>query len=265
MAPQHRLTPPRHDQAIHRRSITRLKMLDDESIPPESAQPSPPDPEDVLPMLDVDPPHQAIHGWRDFFIHLGTITIGFLIALSLEAGVEALHHRHIVNEAREQIREEIQANQKIVAGDRKDLDATAKILRKDLVVLARLKSHSGPVNPSDFKLNHWAWNGPLAAAWQTARDSGALALMPYDDAHDLSLVYGQQALVSDQVTLYANHYHAAAIPLDINPDITALSPAEIDELAHGVATTLADIQYLELLTRGLDANYSSVLREFYPQ
>jgi hypothetical protein len=240
-------------------------MPNEESNPP-SDLPSPAShEEEVTPMLDVHPPHEPIHGWRDFLLHIATITIGLLIALGLEAGVEALHHRHIVHEAREQIREEIKANQQIVAGDRKDLDASAKILRQDLVVLARLKSHADPVNPSDFKLDHWAWNGPLAAAWQTARDSGALALMPYDDAHGLSLVYVQQALVSDQVTRYANHYHAAAIPLDINPDITTLSPVEIDELAHGVATTLADIQYLELLTRGLDANYSEALPYFYSQ
>ena len=45
-------------------------------------------------MLDVHAPHESIHGWRDFFIHLATITIGLLIALGLEATVEWMHHRH---------------------------------------------------------------------------------------------------------------------------------------------------------------------------
>jgi hypothetical protein len=240
-------------------------MLDDESIPEESAQSFPPASEDILPMLDVHPPHQAIHGWRDFFIHLGTITIGFLIALTLEAGVEALHHRQIVHQAREQIREEIQANQKLLATDQQILDAITKRLRQDLVILNQLKNHSGPVNQSNFDLEHWGWFAMDAASWQTARDSGALALMPYDVAHGLSGLYGQQALVNDQAILYLKHFQAAAIPLDINPDIVSLSPAQIDELAHGVATTVADIQFLKDLMKGLDSNYSSALHDLNSQ
>jgi hypothetical protein len=36
-------------------------------------------------MLDVHPPHTAVHGWRDFFIHIVTIVSG-LLAISLEQG-----------------------------------------------------------------------------------------------------------------------------------------------------------------------------------
>src|SRR5664279_1235216 len=35
-------------------------------------------------MLDVHPPTAAIHGWKDFFVHIATITIGLLIAIGLE-------------------------------------------------------------------------------------------------------------------------------------------------------------------------------------
>ena len=50
-------------------------------------------------MLEVHPPSEPVHGWRDFFIHLATITIGLLIALSLEGCVEFWHHRSLVHEA----------------------------------------------------------------------------------------------------------------------------------------------------------------------
>ncbi len=33
-------------------------------------------------MLDVHAPHETVHGWRDFFTHIATITIGLLIALA---------------------------------------------------------------------------------------------------------------------------------------------------------------------------------------
>lgn len=39
-------------------------------------------------MLDVHPPHHAIRGWKDFLLHLLTITIGLLLALSLEGWLE---------------------------------------------------------------------------------------------------------------------------------------------------------------------------------
>jgi len=44
-------------------------------------------------MLEVHAPHETIHSWKDFFIHIATITIGLLIAISLEQAVEYVHHR----------------------------------------------------------------------------------------------------------------------------------------------------------------------------
>ena len=61
-------------------------------------------------MLDVHPPHEPLYNWRDFFVHLATITIGLLIALSLEGCVEWRHHRNLVREAEESLQREIRTN-----------------------------------------------------------------------------------------------------------------------------------------------------------
>ena len=45
-------------------------------------------------MLDVHPPHQAAHTWKDFLIHIATIVVGLLIAVGLEQTVEAVHNAH---------------------------------------------------------------------------------------------------------------------------------------------------------------------------
>lgn len=50
-------------------------------------------------MLDVHSPHGAAHTWKDFWIHLGTISIGLLIAIGLEQSVEAIHRLHEIREA----------------------------------------------------------------------------------------------------------------------------------------------------------------------
>jgi len=85
--------------------------------------------------------------------------------------------------------------------------------------------------------------------------------MSYEDAHGYSLIYAQQAEVNAQAVIYINHHHAATIPLEINPDVAALTPGQIDEMIHGCATALSDIQYLEDLIKGLNVNYKSLLSE----
>ena len=52
------------------------------------------DENEETPVIDVHAPHGGVHTWKDFWIHLGTIAAGLLIAISLEQGVEALHRLH---------------------------------------------------------------------------------------------------------------------------------------------------------------------------
>ncbi len=50
--------------------------------------------------MDIHGPQGPIQSVKHFFLHLLTITIGILIALSLEGIVEWAHHRSLVSEAR---------------------------------------------------------------------------------------------------------------------------------------------------------------------
>jgi hypothetical protein len=50
-------------------------------------------PEISPPMLDVHAPHEVLHAWKGFFIHIATIVVGLFIAVALEQSVEALN-RH---------------------------------------------------------------------------------------------------------------------------------------------------------------------------
>ena len=67
--------------------------------------------------MDVHAPHEPIHTWRDIALHLGIVTVGLFIALSLEAFVEHLHNRHLVAEARANIREELESNHQAAQRD----------------------------------------------------------------------------------------------------------------------------------------------------
>ena len=61
-------------------------------------------------MLDVHAPHESVHTWKSFFIHIAIITIGLLIALCLEKTVEFFHHRHQAREGLELLLREVNEN-----------------------------------------------------------------------------------------------------------------------------------------------------------
>ena len=57
--------------------------------------------------MDIHKPHAA-KNWREFFIEIGTIVVGILIALGLEQAIETIHMQEKVAAAREAVRDEIQ-------------------------------------------------------------------------------------------------------------------------------------------------------------
>jgi hypothetical protein len=70
-------------------------------------------PEISEPMLDVHAPHESIHTWKSFFIHIAAIAVGLLIAVTLEQTVEYLHHRHQLHQSRQALRSELGQDKKI--------------------------------------------------------------------------------------------------------------------------------------------------------
>ena len=85
-------------------------------------------------MIDVHPPTEPVHGWRDFLVHLITITIGLVIALSLEGCVEWQHHRHLVREAEASLQGEIKTNAGNIAGALDDVRKEQASLKGDIEI-----------------------------------------------------------------------------------------------------------------------------------
>jgi hypothetical protein len=69
-------------------------------------------------MLDVHPPHEAIHTWKAFLIHIVAIAIGLLIAVGLEQTVEFFHHRHQRLQLEEQMHEIFEDNVALLSTQR---------------------------------------------------------------------------------------------------------------------------------------------------
>jgi hypothetical protein len=150
-------------------------------------------------VLDVHAPHHPIGGWKDFFVHLLTITIGLLIAVGIE-GCVGLHREHkLVQEARETMREEIQHNSDQMKDALGKLDQQQATMKKNMETLTRIQE-----NPKDKAAQNASISADFSVvglretAWKTAQTTGALSFMPYAESQRYSNVYGSQQDFLDQ-------------------------------------------------------------------
>jgi hypothetical protein len=165
-------------------------------------------------MLDVHPPHEAAHTWKDFFIHIATIVIGLLIAIGLEQAVEWNHHRRQLQEVRAQLAEEREIDRRILVYDQ----AMYQQIEAELAADVALLQHRAPEEktPLAGKL-HYAWFGIALrdGAWQSAKQSDALALMPEDDLTVYSYRYFDfVSFTQSSLVLFPTMNEAASIVHD---------------------------------------------------
>lgn len=150
-------------------------------------------------MLDVHAPHQTVHTWKDFLVHIAAISIGLLIAVGLEQTVELFHHRHQVAEIRRSLADERRMNEVIFTNACNEFRRYAPILLGSLQTLTYLRNHPG-APPSQ-------WPGRFSfymltirfqdSAWKTALQSAALEYMPRAEVQTYSDVYARLAEVSE--------------------------------------------------------------------
>ena len=149
--------------------------------------------------MDVHAPHHPIGGWKDFFVHLITISVGLLIAVGIEGCVE-LHREHkLVREARETMREEIQHNSDKMKEAVVTLDKQTETMKKNIATLSHIQENPKDKAAQDAQIDaNFSIIGLRDTAWKTAQATGALSFMPYAEAQRYSDVYGTQKDFLDQ-------------------------------------------------------------------
>jgi len=209
--------------------------------------------------MDVHAPHEPVHTWRDFLTHLTIVTIGLFIALSLEGLVEYVHHRHLVREARENIRQEIEDNHKAAQADvtllQQDLDRT----NTNLDTIRRMRA-----NPKAFKGEltfTMSFESLHDAAWNSARDTGALGFMPYKEVQGYADLYQHQKLVDDQSIEVIHRQTLAMTPVFMEKDLATIPTNQTENLLHDAAATLIDVTTLQQIVQHLDALYVEELKK----
>ncbi len=209
-------------------------------------------------MLDVHAPDHTVHNVRDFVIHLLTITVGLLIALGLEASVEAMHHRHQRQEADATIRQEIRQNR----DDLVKVQAVIKTEIKNMVGVldfVEARSKGQPAAAAGLTLNFS--EGPLQdAAWRTAASTGVMSYMDYAQVEKYAVAYKEQDQfeVMQQQTLDGYLQLDSYVVKGFNPD--AISVDDAKSALPDVRRTLAHLGGMMDISRGTLGAYDEALK-----
>jgi hypothetical protein len=210
-------------------------------------------------MLDVHSPHEPILNWKDFTVHLLTITIGLLIALSLEGMVEWFHHRHLVHEAEASLHAEIAANASDLKSGLDQLHAQQKDLSHDVDVLKQIMA-KGKVPPGDHMSIGFHILTFKNLGWKTAEATGAAAYMPYDRAQEYAAIYTTQDELADTEKQAARDAILSLAPFvgssDSDPDLT---PAQAEAIKDKIQILVGQTYLVDSLMQSLDKDYKKFL------
>ncbi len=210
-------------------------------------------------MIEVHPPSEPVHGWRDFLIHLATITIGLLIALSLEGCVQFWHHRSLVHEAEESLQIEIKANAQELQGALDDVRKEQEVLRQDLAVMKKIIANPKETNREDLTIN-FRIRTFANVSWKTTQSTGALSYMPYERAKEYSKLYEEQNEIDIAEHQAVRDTVLAVAPFlglkkgDANP-----GGEEAVKITDRLQILQGQLLFLEDLIKKLDGKYQTFL------
>jgi hypothetical protein len=206
--------------------------------------------------MDVHPPHQPLHTWKDFWIHLGTITAGLLIAVALEQGVEKLHHLHQRHQLEEDLRAEAAKNILILDRNYRNLDtymAWASTLRDTVNAMHASGGKTKLPYPPKPDIGQTTMTMPSSSAWTTAQASALVDLLPRDEAKMYDRVYYELKLYTDVQITRADQIREETFFLarfgpvtlaPLKPDLSLMSADQLDQFSTLLTNDL-------VATRGL--------------
>ena len=138
--------------------------------------------------MDLHPPGGPVRSVKDFFVHIGVVTLGILIALGLEQLVEAHHRASLAKIAVAGFRKELAYNQ----GQVRDVLARMPELQSKIdTAIAKLSPNPSPGNlatPIDYP--GISLDLVSTASWDTAIATQALNELPFEAVTRYAQAYG---------------------------------------------------------------------------
>jgi hypothetical protein len=140
--------------------------------------------------MEVHVPEEPVMTWRQFFIHMGIVVLGLLIALMFEQSAEWLHHRHQRHEVQEGIQRDLEITVANAEGAQRYYEA---MVARDARAIRDTQAaflHHAPVPALTPVAGVADWDQPNDPSYQAAKASGRLALLSEDEIRVFSEVDG---------------------------------------------------------------------------
>ncbi len=139
--------------------------------------------------------------------------------------MEWAHHRALVAEARTNLRREISENRKAAEEDLKQVHEDQARMQKNLQTERSLRDHPADFHHGNLQFT-FEWSSMDEAAWNKARDTGALSYMAYGDVQRYAELYGQQSIVNTAAIDVFREQTRAISPIYTADEVSKMSPAE---------------------------------------
>lgn len=207
--------------------------------------------------MEIHAPHEPILSVKEALIHLGIVTIGILIALSLEGLVEWQHHRHLIAEANENITHELEDNEREV----RSFLSAVPTLRADETAIIRFidaaLAHHAPQH-GQLTLN-FIRSDISTASWTTAQTMGALGLMNYQDVKRYAAVYELQGEFMRLQSRTIDSVISAMTVFAQNEEPDKLPAADLQAEREKLLNVMSELEAEKQTGQALDKRYQSVL------
>ena len=209
-------------------------------------------------MLDVHPPHEKMHGFKDFLLHLLTITIGLLIALGLEGYAEHWRQRELKKDADTKLRQEIRDNaQEIVLVH--NANASEQENLKRIVDFLNARKKNEPYDTHQLRLD-FTMGGLKSASWKTAAATGALGFMEYDQVQRYSAVYQLQDKYSTLQDQTIDEFLQLQSYVIFGFDTEKITPVDAGAAERDTRRALAHLTAMDQVGTALSREYDTVLK-----
>ena len=228
-------------------------------------------------MLDVHPPHAPTHTWKDFFIHIATITVGLVIAICLEQSVEAIHHLHQRHQLEEKLHNELRENLMVDEMDFQTFEGIRAYLN-ELKTAASAREHGAahpPPPPADSDTRREQIPlAPSIAVWDAAKLDATVTLLPSQEIDMYNGVILQHELLFDAL----NDFQRSAFKLESfeerfvdspgafdmgdrtpPPNLDRMTPAELTEYESRLATYIKSVDRIVVRIRFFDITARAIL------
>jgi hypothetical protein len=211
--------------------------------------------EQPKPMLEVHAPHEALHTWKSFFIHIAIIVIGLFIAVGLEQTVVFFEHRHQRSQLEEQLHGVFQSDLQHDTENFQQLSALrAYLVELQAAVAARLDGPSSSPQPAvnDSRMATLP-AFPSLAPYDAAKENGTIALLSSDRLRIYNRIAFQREIMSTvrerwfdslgSIEAFQERFVDSPGSLEmgniaIAPHIATLSPAALIEYRTIIASAI---------------------------